>query len=116
MDLLASQFLEMRQRRHLRLFLHEAMLDAELGDYLREQVFAPLVAAAVQRMHSLIELGIMRPVDPVVAAWTLVGAVVGLTFFTDVGAAPALEAMPPEALAAQVSDVFLNGLRAAPRM
>ncbi len=39
------------------------------------------------------------------------GAVVGLALFADLGAAPMLEKISAEALAAQVSDIFINGLR-----
>ena len=61
-------------------------------------------------MTDLIDAGVMRRVDPEIANWTLMSAVVGLALFSDLGAAPILETISVEALAAQVSDIFINGL------
>ena len=53
---------------------------------------------------------VLDRVDPEIANWTLMSAVVGLALFSDLGAAPILESISVEALAAQVSDIFINGL------
>jgi hypothetical protein len=58
------------------------------------------------------DAGIMRRVDPEIANWTLISAVVGLALFADLGAAPVLETISAEALAEQVSAIFIHGLRA----
>jgi hypothetical protein len=62
-------------------------------------------------MAALMDVGVMRRVDPEIANWTLMSAVVGLTLFADLGAAPVLEAVSAETLAQQVSDILINGLR-----
>ena len=96
--------------RHFRLFLQEARLDPELNRTLVQEML-PRISQQVERlMTDLIDAGVMRRVDPEIANWTLMSAVVGLALFSDLGAAPILETISVEALAAQVSDIFINGL------
>ena len=109
-ELLAGQFTRMREHRHFRLFLQEARLDPELNRTLVQEML-PRISQQVERlMTDLIDAGVMRRVDPEIANWTLMSAVVGLALFSDLGAAPVLETISAEALAAQVSDIFINGL------
>ena len=109
-ELLAGQFKRMREHRHFRLFLQEARLDPELNRTLVQEML-PRISQQVERlMTDLIDAGVMRRVDPEIANWTLMSAVVGLALFSDLGAAPVLEPISVEALAAQVSDIFINGL------
>ena len=61
-------------------------------------------------MTNMIDAGVMRRVDPEIANWTLMSAVVGLALFSDLGAAPMLETISVETLVVQVSDIFINGL------
>jgi AcrR family transcriptional regulator len=110
-ELLAGQFTRMRTQRQFRLFLQEARLDPELNQALVEDVLPRISREVEGVMAGLIAAGVMRRVDPEIANWTLMGAVVGLALFADLGAAPVLEVVAPEELAAQVSDVFINGLR-----
>lgn len=110
-ELLAGQFTRMRTHRHFRLFLQEARLDPALNRALVQEVL-PRISQEVERlMAALMAAGVMRRMDSEVANWTLIGAVVGLALFSDLGAAPALAAISPQALAEQVSDIFINGLR-----
>lgn len=110
-QLLAGQFARMRTHHQFRLFLQEARLDPELNRTLVE-LMLPRVSQQVERlMAGLIDGGVMRRVDPEIANWTLMSAVVGLALFTDLGAAPVLESISAAALAEQVSDIFINGLR-----
>lgn len=112
-QLLAGQFTRMRTHRQFRLFLQEARLDPELNRALVQEVL-PRISGEVERlMGTLMDAGVMRRVDPEIANWTLMGAVVGLALFADLGAAPALQTVSAEALAGQVSDIFINGLRGA---
>ena len=110
-QLLAGQFTRMRAQRHFRLFLQEARLDAEIRRALVEEVL-PRISQEVERlMRGLMDAGVMRRIDPEIANWTLQGAVVGLALFSELGAARTLETISAEALAAQVSDIFIHGLR-----
>lgn len=110
-ELLAGQFTRMREHRHFRLFLQEARLDPELNRTLVQEML-PRISRQVERlMTNLIDAHVMRRVDPEIANWTLMSAVVGLALFSDLGAAPVLKSISVEALAAQVSDIFINGLR-----
>ena len=109
-ELLAGQFTRMREHRHFRLFLQEARLDPDLNRTLVQEML-PRISQQVERlMTDLIGAGVMRRVDPEIANWTLMSAVVGLALFSDLGAATILETISVEALAAQVSDIFINGL------
>ena len=110
-ELLAGQFTRMREHRHFRLFLQEARLDPDLNRALVQEVL-PRISHEVERlMAALMDAGVMRRVAPEIANWTVMGAVVGLALFADLGAASALETLTPEALAAHVSDLLINGLR-----
>lgn len=109
--LLAGQFTRMRTHHQFRLFLQEARLDPDLNRVLVEDVL-PRISREVKRlMATLMDAGIMRRVDPEIANWTLISAVVGLALFADLDAAPALATISAEALAQQVSDIFVHGLR-----
>jgi AcrR family transcriptional regulator len=109
-QLLAGQLTRMRKNHQFRLFLQEARLDPELNRTLVE-LMLPRISQQVERlMTHLIDARVMRRVDPEIANWTLMSAVVGLALFSDLGAAPVLETISVEELAAQVSDIFINGL------
>jgi AcrR family transcriptional regulator len=110
-QLLAGQFTRMRTHHQFRLFLQEARLDPELNRALVEDVL-PRISREVKRlMAALMDAGIMRRVDPDIANWTLISAVVGLALFADLGAAPVLETISTETLGKQISDIFIHGLR-----
>ncbi len=84
-ELLAGQFTRMREHRHFRLFLQEARLDPELNRTLVQEML-PRISQQVERlMTDLIDAGVMRRVDPEIANWTLMSAVVGLALFSDLG-------------------------------
>jgi len=110
-QLLAGQFTRMRAHHQFRLFLQEARLDPELNRALVEDVLPRISREVKGQMATLMEAGIMRRVDPEIANWALISAVVGLALFADLGAAPVLETISAEALAEQVSDIFIHGLR-----
>jgi AcrR family transcriptional regulator len=110
-QLLAGQFTRMRTHHQFRLFLQEARLDPDLNRALVEDVLPRISREVKQLMAALMDAGIMRRVDPEIANWTLISAVVGLALFADLGAAPLLETISAEALAKQVSDIFIHGLR-----
>lgn len=109
-QILANQFTRMRTHRQFRLFLQEARLDPELHRALVQEIL-PRISQEVERlMQTLMNAGVMRRVDPEIANWTLMAAVVGLALFSDLGAATVLDRTSPEVLARQVSDIFINGL------
>lgn len=112
-QVLAGQFSRMRTHRQFRLFLQEARLDPELNHHLATDILPRISREIEQLMSGLMDAGIMRRVDPEIANWTLMSAVVGLALFADLGTAPALDTISPEALARQVSDIFIHGLRGA---
>ena len=63
-------------------------LDPEVNRALVEDVL-PCISREVEGvMAGLIDAGVMRRFDPEIANWTLMGAVVGLALFANLGAAP----------------------------
>jgi len=113
-QLLTSQFLRIGKQRMFTLFLHEARLDPEIHRYYVEQMLSRIRRETEQRMQALIEAGVMRPVNPAVAIRTLMGTVMGLALLFDLGGDTVIETMPSEQLAAEVTDIFLRGLRVHP--
>lgn len=110
-QVLAGQFSHMRTHRQFRLFLQEARLDPDLNHHLATDILPRISREIDRQMSGLMDAGIMRQVHPEIANWTLMGAVVGLALFAELGAAPALDTISPEALASQVADIFIYGLR-----
>ena len=112
-QVLAGQFNRMRTHHQFRLFLQEARLDPDLNHHLATDILPRISREIDRQMSGLMDAGIMRQVHPEIANWTLMGAVVGLALFAELGAAPALDTVSPEALASQVADIFIHGLRGA---
>jgi len=112
-QVLAGQFNRMRTHHQFRLFLQEARLDPDLNHHLATDILPRISREIDRQMSGLMDAGIMRQVQPEIANWTLMGAVVGLALFAELGAAPALDTVSPEALASQVADIFIHGLRGA---
>jgi len=54
----------------------------------------------------------MRPVDPVIAARTMSATIMGFAALFELGIS--VTHSSPERLGAEVTDIFLNGLRAQP--
>jgi AcrR family transcriptional regulator len=113
-QLLVSQLLQIQRRRLFTLFLYEARLDPEIHRYYVEQMLSRARDETEQRMQALIVAGIMRPIDPAIAVRILMGTAMGLAVLLDLGGDAVVESMPPERLAAEVTDVLMSGLRARP--
>ena len=113
-QILASRFRHLQRKRMFTLILHEARLDPEIHQYVVGKSLSRIRREAEQRIQALIAAGIMRPVNPVVAAQTIMGAMMGFTIQFELGGDSGLESMSPESLAAEVTDIFLNGLLAQP--
>lgn len=114
-QILASRFRHIQQRHHVfTLVLHEARLDPEVHRYYVEESLSRIRSEIEQRLQSLIAVGILRPVNSATAAQTIMGAMMGFAIQFELGDDSDIESMSPESLAAEVTDIFLNGLLAQP--
>jgi AcrR family transcriptional regulator len=113
-QVMTGRFDHIRKKRMLTLFLHEARMDPEIHRYYVEEVLSRFIREAEERIQVLIAAGIMRPVNPAIAARTLVGAMTGFAIMFEVGDDSVIEEMSSEDLAAEVVDIFLNGLYPQP--
>jgi len=112
-QVLANRFQHVRSHQLLTLILHQSHLDPEVHHYFVEQALARMISEAERQIQAMTAGGATRPVNPAIAARTLIGAVMGfaiLFYLKD----KAIEAISSEALASAVTDIFLNGLRARP--
>ncbi len=112
-QVLANRFQHVRSHQLLTLILQQAHLDPEVHHYFVGQALARIIGGAEQQIQTMTADGITRPVNPAIAARTLIGTVMGfaiLFYLKD----EAIEVIPSEALASAVTDIFLNGLRARP--
>lgn len=113
-QILASRFRHVQQRHMFTLILHEARLDPEIHQYVMEKSLSRIRREAEQRIQALIAAGILRPVNPAIAARTIMWAMMGFAIQFELEGDSVLESMSPESLAAEVTDILLSGLRARP--
>jgi AcrR family transcriptional regulator len=110
---LANRFQHVRSRRLLTLIVDQSRLDPEVRRYYVEQALSRIISEAEQQIQAMTAAGITRPVNPVIAARTLIGAMMGFAILFDLKD-EAIEAISSETLASAVTDIFLNGLRTRP--
>lgn len=108
-QLLANRFRAGRERRLFMLFLYEARHNEDVHQYYVQEAMHRIIEETEQRIQSLISAGRMRPVDPQVAARTLSATIMGYAALFELGAA--MGHASPEQLGAQVTDIFLKGLK-----
>ncbi len=104
----------MRQKKLITLFLHEARMDPEIHQYYVEEMLGRFVKDLQERLEMLVDAGILRPINPAIAARTIVSAMMGLSIIFDVGDDTVLETISDEALAQEVLDFFQHGLYPCP--
>jgi AcrR family transcriptional regulator len=104
----------MRKKKLITLFLHEARMDPEIHQYYVEEMLGRFVKDLEERLELLINAGILRPLNPAIAARTIVSAMMGLSIIFDVGDDQVLENISDEDLAKQVLDFFKHGLYPCP--
>ncbi|MCP5098416.1 MAG: TetR/AcrR family transcriptional regulator [Chloroflexi bacterium] len=109
-QLIAKRFKGGRDRRLFMLFLYESRGNAAGHKQSVQGAMHRIIDETEKRMQLLIAEGRMRSVDPVVAARTLNATIMGFAALFELGA-PVGDYTSPEKLGAQVTDIFLNGLR-----
>ena len=113
-ELLTARFRSGQERRLFMLFLHEARLNPDVHQFYVQEAIYTIIRETEQIFRQLIADGVMRPVNPAVAARTI-GA-------TSMGYAALYEFMheiqpdgdgrfTPDQLGKEVTDIFLKGLQ-----
>ena len=114
-QLLTERFRSGRERRLFMLFLYEARLNPDVHRYYVQEALHRIIHETEKQLRALVEAGVMRPVDPAVAARAINAAIMGFAALYEMGAhAPATGEradLTPEKLGAQVTDIFLRGLQ-----
>ncbi|MBK8901857.1 MAG: TetR/AcrR family transcriptional regulator [Anaerolineaceae bacterium] len=108
-QLAANRFRRGRERRLFMLFLYESRLNADVHQYYVQEALHQIIDALEQRLKALIEAGVMRPVDPALAARMMSATTMGFAALFELGIS--VGTTSPEKLGAAVTDIHLNGLR-----
>ncbi len=109
---LANRFRRGRERRLFMLFLHESHLNADVRKYYVEGAIHRIIEVTEQRVRTLIDKGVMRPVDPEIAGRMMSATIMGFAALFELGIT--VNHASPELLGEQITDIYLNGLRAEP--
>lgn len=104
----------MRKKKLITLFLHEARMDPEVHRYYVDQMLGRFVRELEERLKLLIDAGVMRAINPGVAARTIVSAMTGMAIIFEVGEDAVVQDMPDERLAKEMLDFFKHGLYPCP--
>ncbi len=108
-QLMVNRFRRGRERRLFMLFLYESRLNADVHEYYVQEALHRIIAATEQRLTALIESGVMRSVNPAIAARMMSATIMGFAALFELGVS--ISTVAPEKLGAEVTDIYLNGLR-----
>ncbi len=110
-QLLTERFRSGRERRLFMLFLYEARLNPEIQQYYGQQALQRIIDETEKRFRGLIEAGVMRSVDPALAARTISAAIMGFATLYELGRYGSGDnGFSAEKWGAAVTDIFLKGL------
>ena len=104
----------MRKKKLITLFLHEARMDPEVHQYYVDEMLGRFVIELEERLELLIDAGVMRTINPAIAARTIVSAMTGMAIIFEVGEDAVVQEMSDEALAREMLDFFKHGLYPCP--
>jgi AcrR family transcriptional regulator len=108
-QIMANRFRRGQERRLFMLFLHEARHNADVHEHYMQGALQRIITETEKRLQKMIDLGAIRPVDPVIAARTLSATIMGFAALFELGGSVGHSS--PERLGAEVTDIFINGLR-----
>jgi AcrR family transcriptional regulator len=106
---MANRFRRGRERRLFMVFLHESHWNEDVRRYYVEEAMHHIIARTEQHMSELIEMGVLRGVDPMIAARTMSATIMGFAALFELGIT--VNHSSPELLGTQVTDILWNGLR-----
>lgn len=112
-QLLTDRFRSGRERRLFILFLNEARLNSEVHHYYGQDALQRIISATEERFRSFMESGVMRPLDPSIAARAVSATIMGFAALYELGQYGAEDnGFSAERWGKEVTDLFLKGLQA----
>ena len=113
-ELLTARFRSGRERRLFMLFLHESRFNPDVRQYYVEEAIYTIITETEKIFRQLIADGVMRPVNPAVAARTISATIMGYAALYEF----LQEIQPdgdgrftPNQLGQEVTDNFIKGLQ-----
>lgn len=106
---MANRFRRGRERRLFMVFLYESRWNEDVRRYYVEEAIHHIIATTERHMHDLVENGVLRDVDPEIAARTMSATIMGFATLFELGIT--VNHGSPELLGEQVTDILWNGLR-----
>ena len=111
-ELLTARLRSGRERRLLMLFLFEARLSPEVHRSFIQDALQQIIGQTEQRFRKLIESGVMRPVEPAVAARAISATIMGFAALYEMGQyGKEVNGFSPQKWGEELTDLFLNGLQ-----
>jgi AcrR family transcriptional regulator len=112
-QLIIDRFRSGRERRLLMLFLDEARLNSEFPHNYGQDAIQRIIDATEERFRTFIESGVMRPLDPEVAARAISATIMGFAALYELGQYRTKNRdFSAERWGGEVTDLFLKGMRA----
>lgn len=112
-ELLTARLRSGRERRLLMLFLFEARLSPDVHRTFIQDALQQIISETEKRFRVLIESGVMRPVEPAVAARAISATIMGFAALYEMGQYGKVEnGFSPQKWGEELTDLFLNGLQA----
>lgn len=113
-ELLTARLRSGRERRLLMLFLYEARLSPDVHRVFIQEALQQIIDGTAQRFQILIDAGVMRPLDPALAAKAISATIMGFAALYEMGQYGQEEnGLSPQRWGEELTDIFLNGLQAA---
>jgi AcrR family transcriptional regulator len=115
-QLLTDRFRSGRERRLFMLFLNEARLNSENHHYYGQDALQRIIGATEECFRSFMESGVMRPLDPDMAARAISATIMGFAALYELGQYGAEDnGFSAERWGKEVTDLFLKGLQVLDR-
>lgn len=112
-ELLTARLRSGRERRLLMLFLFEARLSPDVHRTFIQDALQQIISETEKRFRVLIESGVMRPVEPAVAARAISATIMGFAALYEMGQYGKVDdGFSPQKWGEELTDLFLNGLQA----
>ncbi len=108
-QLMANRFRRGRERRLFILFLHESRHNSDVHRYYVQEAIHRIIDVTEKQIAALIKAGKMRPVDPVIAGQMMCATIMGFAALFELGIP--VPQSTPEALGAEITDIFVHGLQ-----
>ncbi len=111
-QLITDRFRSGRERRLLMLFLDEARLNSEFPHNYGQDAIQRIIDATEERFRSFIETGVMRSLDPELAARAISATIMGFAALYELGQHRTKNSdFSAERWGVEVTDLFLKGMR-----